>query len=103
MHCTDVYLTGPCPFVHQNGFAPAPRKASTSEAKEATLQNQQKQPIHRRALYLFQRVPILGALFVEVVIHQCQSSLLSFVFVWSVRESIVNDEERARYNTLVRA
>jgi hypothetical protein len=88
--------------VHQNGFAPA-LKAGTSEEKEAMLQKQQKLPIHQRALCLFQRVPILGALCVEVVIHQCQSSLLSFAFVWSVRESIVNDEERARYNTLVRA
>jgi hypothetical protein len=46
---------------------------------------------------LFRRVPILGALCGEVLICQCLSSLLSFMFMMRYKESLQGDEERASY------
>eukprot|EP00551_Chaetoceros_affinis_P009265 CAMPEP_0203684830 /NCGR_PEP_ID=MMETSP0090-20130426/48236_1 /ASSEMBLY_ACC=CAM_ASM_001088 /TAXON_ID=426623 /ORGANISM="Chaetoceros affinis, Strain CCMP159" /LENGTH=482 /DNA_ID=CAMNT_0050554011 /DNA_START=647 /DNA_END=2092 /DNA_ORIENTATION=+ len=46
---------------------------------------------------LFRRVPILGAMFCEVLIAQCLSSLLNFQFVTEVKNTITNDEERAGF------
>lgn len=46
---------------------------------------------------LFQRVPVLGAMFCEVIVAQCLSSLLNFQFVTEVKNSIINDEDRAGF------
>jgi ATP/ADP translocase len=52
---------------------------------------------------LFERVPILGSLCVEVLVSQCVSSLISFLFVLKVKEYIPNDQERARWTGTVYA
>lgn len=44
---------------------------------------------------LFQRVPILKAMFFEVILSQCLSSLLNFQFMVTVKDAITDDEERA--------
>jgi hypothetical protein len=51
---------------------------------------------------LFRRVPILGALCGEVLICQCLSSLLSFMFMMCYKETLQADEERASYIGKVR-
>jgi ATP/ADP translocase len=52
---------------------------------------------------LFERVPILGSLCIEVLVSQCVSSLISFLFVLKVKEYIPNDQERARWTGTVYA
>ena len=42
--------------------------------------------------------PILGALFVEVLLCQSLSSLLNFLFLVKTKEAIPNDEERAGWS-----
>jgi hypothetical protein len=49
----------------------------------------------KTSLDLFQRVPILRAMFFEVIISQCLSSLLNFQFMMTVKDAIQDDEERA--------
>jgi hypothetical protein len=46
---------------------------------------------------LFRRVPILRAMFIEVILSQCLSSVLNFQFMVKVKEAIVNDEDRASW------
>jgi ATP/ADP translocase len=46
---------------------------------------------------LFRRVPILRAMFVEVILSQCLSSLLNFQFMVKIKEAIVDDEDRASW------
>jgi hypothetical protein len=46
---------------------------------------------------LFARVPILGALCSEVMISQCSTSLVGFLFLAKGKELILNDAERARW------
>lgn len=54
-------------------------------------------PLLQRATKLFQRVPVLGWLCIEVFFYQCQSSLLNFLFVMAVKDSLVNDADRAKH------
>eukprot|EP00563_Minutocellus_polymorphus_P015783 CAMPEP_0181057300 /NCGR_PEP_ID=MMETSP1070-20121207/20175_1 /TAXON_ID=265543 /ORGANISM="Minutocellus polymorphus, Strain NH13" /LENGTH=494 /DNA_ID=CAMNT_0023136701 /DNA_START=61 /DNA_END=1542 /DNA_ORIENTATION=+ len=51
-----------------------------------------------KARTLFRRVPILGALFLEVLLCQSLSSLLNFLFLVKTKEAIPNDEERAGWS-----
>ena len=51
-----------------------------------------------KARTLFRRVPILGALFVEVLLCQSLSSLLNFLVLVKTKEAIPNDEERAGWS-----
>lgn len=51
--------------------------------------------IIKRSIDLFIRVPILGALFIEVVSFQTLSTLLNICFVAKLREAIQIDTERA--------
>jgi hypothetical protein len=48
-------------------------------------------------------VPILSALCVETLLGQFHSSLLSFLFIWSVKDAIPDDEDRAQFNGKVSA
>ncbi len=53
--------------------------------------------IIKTARKLFRRVPILGAMFCEVILAQCLSSLLNYQFVTEVKNTITDDEERAGF------
>jgi hypothetical protein len=75
--------------VAQNGFDP-----KQEISKEP---NKQKESLVRSARSLFARVPILGALCSEVLISQCATSLVSFLFLLKGKELIVNDADRARW------
>lgn len=54
--------------------------------------------LYVKARALFQRVPILGALFLEVLLCQSLSSLLNFLFLVKTKEAIPADEERAGWS-----
>ena len=79
-------------IAEQHGFEPAPKE---SEKKE--LAKNDDKNFLQRAIALFARVPILGALCLEVIFAQCQSSLLNSLFVLKLKESIPADGERARF------
>ena len=51
----------------------------------------------QQARRLFHRVPVLGALYREVLVCQCLSSIVSFLFVIQVKKSIPDDHERASW------
>lgn len=54
--------------------------------------------IFRQAYTLFERVPVLGALFVEVIISQCLSSLVNYIFLYKLKISITDDSMRAGWS-----
>ncbi|KAL3787570.1 hypothetical protein HJC23_000058 [Cyclotella cryptica] len=56
------------------------------------------QNIFRQAYSLFQRVPVLGALFLEVIISQCLSSLVNYIFLYKLKVSITDDSMRAGWS-----
>jgi hypothetical protein len=81
------------PFAFQNGFSPGRRIKESSHNSSSG----DKLSLWTRATALFRRVPILGALCGEVLICQCLSSLLSFMFMMCYKETLQADEERASY------
>ena len=54
--------------------------------------------VFAKARSLFRRVPTLGALFVEVLLCQSLSSLLSYLLMMTTKEAIPDDEERASWS-----
>ena len=46
---------------------------------------------------LFERVPVLASLCLEVLTCQCVSALINFLFVIKLKECIQDDEQRARW------
>lgn len=87
-------------IAERHHFAPQPSNrrgsggggGSSSKTTTTTTKSRWQQ-----ARDLFQRVPVLGALCVEVVVCQCLSSILSFVFHRQVQKSLPNDHDRARW------
>jgi hypothetical protein len=73
----------------QNGFDP--KKEISKEPIK------QKDSLVHSARILFVRVPILGALCSEVLISQCATSLVSFLFLLKGKELILDDADRARW------
>ena len=54
--------------------------------------------ILQQANALFQRVPVLGALFLEVVVSQCLSSLVNFIYLYKLKSTITDDSQRAGWS-----
>lgn len=79
-------------IAEHHGFEPAPK-----ESEKKQLAKNDGKNFFQRAISLFTRVPILGALCLEVIFSQCQSSLLNSLFVLKLKEAIPADGERARY------
>jgi hypothetical protein len=86
------------PFAYQNEFSPGRRAKKSSHDSSS----RDELSLWTRAMALFRRVPILGALCGEVLICQCLSSLLSFMFMMCYKEALQADEERASYIGKVR-
>ena len=69
-------------MARNNGFEPDAKDASASDRAASTSTNTYeccKKNIFQQAHTLFQRVPVLGALFSEVIISQCLSSLINYI------------------------
>lgn len=79
-------------IAQQHDFVPAPK-----ESEKKMLKQNDGKTFLQRAIALFARVPILGALCLEVVFSQCQSSLLNSLFVLKLKDAIPSDGERARF------
>jgi hypothetical protein len=57
----------------------------------------------KRTSDLVQRVPILGVLCVEVMLCQCLSAVITYLFMRQVKLEIEDDQLRARWTGNVRA
>lgn len=83
-------------IARENGFEP--KNDGTREKdknNDGKIENRKGDNIFTTTSALFTRVPILGALFCEVILSQCLSSLLNFQFMVKVKETILDDEIRA--------
>ncbi|GKY94094.1 hypothetical protein MPSEU_000375800 [Mayamaea pseudoterrestris] len=88
------------------GFTPTERKASTRLAASAgrrafgsksSERGKHKGSMFVKALHLFARVPVLGALFMEILASQGLATVLNVIFVSRLESAIPNDSERAGY------
>ena len=73
----------------ENGKSVSPKRTSATACADG---------LYVKARTLFQRVPVLGALFLEVLLCQSLSSLLNFIFLVKTKEGIPGDEERAGWS-----
>ena len=76
---------------------PPPKAASQKDCSDTgtSASREDGKNIIKNARLLFKSVPVLGALFSEVLISQCLSSLINFLFVIQVKDMIVDDKQRA--------
>lgn len=79
----------------KNGFEPKHDVTREKGNDDGKIENKKGDNIITITFALFKRVPILGALFCEVILSQCLSSLLNFQFMVKVKEEILDDEIRA--------
>lgn len=93
--------TSPSPKAQAADAAPGREKWRDNEVIEddgTAHSSATHKSLFSQAKTLFRRVPILGALFVEVLLCQSLSSLLNFLFLVKTKEAIPNDEERAGWS-----
>lgn len=75
----------------------APKSASKSHAP-SYVPCREKSNIFQQARVLFRRVPVLGALFLEVIFSQCLSSLVNFIYLYKLKSTITDDDMRAGWS-----
>ncbi|KAL7542137.1 hypothetical protein ACHAXR_011539 [Thalassiosira sp. AJA248-18] len=72
--------------------------AATSKSSSHCIPCFKKGNIFQQAYALFQRVPVLGALFLEVIASQCLSSLVNFIYLYKLKSTITDDAVRAGWS-----
>ena len=75
----------------QHGFTPTDNHKKSSSNKK----DEDEQSLIRKASDLFGRVPILKALFIEILSGQGLATLLNVCFVTKLSESLPDDSQRA--------
>ena len=76
-----------------------PSKSSPpSSSAAASFECTPRGNIFRQARALFRRVPVLGALFLEVIASQCLSSLVNFIYLYKLKSTITDDAMRAGWS-----
>jgi ATP/ADP translocase len=85
-----------------------PTQSATSKGVYTAVEQSAKSPstsvkynngnMFQQANALFQRVPVLGALFLEVVVSQCLSSLVNFIYLYKLKSTITDDSRRAGWS-----
>jgi len=101
--CTGLALLSSIVFTEQaytiaeaNSFSPEHILPKKSKSKmKAAEKNGKKDGLVDNAKQLFARVPVLRALFVEILASQGLATLLNVCFVQSLGKSIPDDTERA--------
>ena len=71
---------------------------ASSSSTNATVPCLKKNNIFQQAYSLFHRVPVLGALFLEVIISQCLSSLVNYIYLYKLKVAITDDSLRAGWS-----
>lgn len=86
----------------KNGTKDSPSTSSPSSNNATTTSTTipclKKNNIFQQAYTLFNRVPVLGALFVEVIISQCLSSLVNYIYLYKLKVAITDDSLRAGWS-----
>lgn len=72
--------------------------ANTSQMSTNSIPCLKKNNIFQQAYSLFRRVPVLGALFVEVIVSQCLSSLVNYIYLYKLKVVITDDSLRAGWS-----
>lgn len=93
--CGD-FLSG---YISQNGFESFSHEKKDQDNLQVSKEKRQEEStmMNLDSTNLFQRVPILRSMFIEVILSQCLSSVLNFQFMVKVKEAIVDDQERASW------
>lgn len=111
MYCFSSLVTNSLDFAlvilcySQYGFNPAEEHDEKIAAKKATdlaLAEEKKESLFRKASDLFARVPVLKALFVEILASQGVSTILNVCYVTKLSSVIPDDKERAGWSGKVR-
>ena len=93
----------PASFISQYGFNPGAehdRKIAAAKDKKASAgaDDVHKQSLFRKATDLFERVPVLKALFIEILASQGVSTILNVAYVTKLSSVIPDDKERAGWS-----
>lgn len=77
---------------------PTSSPSTNNATSTTTIPCLKKNNIFQQAYTLFNRVPVLGALFVEVIISQCLSSLVNYIYLYKLKVAITDDSLRAGWS-----
>jgi ATP/ADP translocase len=95
--CASLFATEAAYSIAEaNGFNPSGESKKTAQkGKDGMEKDHGISEIFGKASKLFSRVPVLRALFLEILASQSLATLLNVCFVQSIGASIPNDSERA--------
>jgi ATP/ADP translocase len=82
-------------IAEKNGFSPERQQMKKSKIKATVKKSEKSAGLFEKATNLFQRVPVLRALFLEILASQGLATLLNICFVASVGKTIPDDTVRA--------
>ena len=98
--CSGYFAKAAYDISHHHGFDPSTSlKDRSSHTNMITYQDKS---ILEKSKLLFERVPVMKLLFWEVIVSQSLSSLISFSFMVSVQNTILDNNERAGFTGNVR-
>jgi len=94
---TTTTSTTTSSFGNKGTYAPM---NGTNETTSTTtcLPCTQKGNVFQQARALFRRFPVLGALFLETIVSQCLSSLVNFIYLYTLKATITDDAMRAGWS-----
>jgi len=82
-------------IAEKHGFNPSDELKKSKQTSKTTTSNNNDDNLLRKASSLFGRVPVLKALFLEILAGQGLATLLNVCFVTKLSQSIVLDTDRA--------
>lgn len=74
------------------------KQSKPASPKTPCIPCYKKSNIFQQAHALFQRVPVLEALFTEVIVSQCLSSLVNYIYLYKLKATITDDSLRAGWS-----
>mmetsp|Transcript_24118 Transcript_24118/g.49312 ORF Transcript_24118/g.49312 Transcript_24118/m.49312 type:complete len:280 (-) Transcript_24118:138-977(-) len=82
----------------ENSNSKTKEEVNESESPSSPIACCKKGGLFQQAYDLFKRVPVLEALFFEVVVSQCLSSLVNFIYLYKLKATIIDDSQRAGWS-----
>lgn len=94
--CSLIFTEKAYSLADKHGFTPMDEDANNKKTKSNNGSSEEKEEsLIKKASSLFGRVPILKALFIEILCGQGLATLLNVCFVTKLSESIPEDTQRA--------